>query len=100
MKTDTFWRCHMNYFLKLKVTEYGPHGCPQLVGLTTLNTIHIHIHPRLFLRHSNQKPSGAVVGAAVGIDGGNALPATKSRKSELEQGAEPVNVPVMVANTV
>ena len=31
-----------------------------------------------------------MAGAEVGIDGGRVLPAIKSRKSELEQGAEPV----------
>jgi hypothetical protein len=44
---------------------------------------------------------GEVVRTSVGIDGGRALPEIQSRKSELEQGADPVNkVPVIVANIV
>jgi hypothetical protein len=44
---------------------------------------------------------GEVVRTSVGIDGGRALPEIQSRKSELEQGADPVNkVPVIVANSV
>jgi hypothetical protein len=43
---------------------------------------------------------GDVIGASDGIDCGRALPAIKSRKSELEQGADPVKVPVIVANTL
>jgi hypothetical protein len=43
---------------------------------------------------------GEVVRASVRIDGGRVFPAIKSRKSELEQGADLVKVPVIVANRV